>query len=502
MAVLASEPAAGAPPLDFPRLIRHARQFLSAVFGSALLTAARCLLHARILGPALNGLWGSLSFYASFAHHLHLGAQEAMTRQLPRYRSQHVPDLAARSAQRTLTVFALLLAPATLAFWAVAALLPPATPALHRWAWIAAGLVTPLEVLYSFEQAVVRAEERFAFLSRALLWGAAAGLVLSLGLVLPWGFAGFLVVAVAPPAAGLWLLRRKAAYRWALAWDWAEIRAMIRLGWPVLLMGIVFDMLLWVDQVLVLRFVGLVGFGYYSLGLVLMRACFLLPQALSLVVEPRLHFDHEQAGDARTGEEHTWFLLDHLRWVMPLALLTLDLGLPPVFRRILPAYVEGLPVIRVLVWSSYLMGIAYATKSFLVAHHRQVAAIPVYLAATATTAAAGLLLLHWGWGLLGVALAATTGYAVCATGLLWLMFAHLRWRGWAALRHLARLYWPAAVAAATAAAPSLGGTPGVRTGALQLGALLASAVIVAWRLRGTLRLALPVRIANEGAPAG
>jgi O-antigen/teichoic acid export membrane protein len=444
------------PPALPAGLVRHTTRYLGATYLSTLLCAVRSIINARWLGPELYGFWGSLAFFMSFGYHLHGGVREAVIKDIPAYRAQGRADLAADAAQLAFTFFASLLLIAAAGFWVAAWRLPAQTPALLRWGWVVAGVVLVLEVLYDFEQTVTRAEERFDHLNAALTFATVASLLLTVWLVVAYGLAGFYWVAVATPALGLWLLRRRAGYRWRWRWSWPRLREMLATGWPVLGMVLVFEALRWIDRGLILGLIGLEGLGCYTLGLMLMRLCFFFPEVIASVVEPRLHADYTRSNDAADIRDHLWLPLRTLALLMPCGLAALDVVLPFVLAHWLPAYRPGLPAIRVLVWSSVFMGMAFATKSALVALGQQRRVLPIYGAAIAVSLAGGLWLVQRGWGLTGVACSTGMAYAVCSTGLVVVVLRQLGWSWRTTLQRLGWLYLPtAAMASLTAGLPAL-----------------------------------------------
>lgn len=430
-----------------PTILQHAARFLAATYVANVLCALRSFINARCLGPELYGFWGSLTFYMSFGYHLHGGVREAMIQEIPAHRASGHSARARESAQVAFTVFAAVLSAAAAVFWLVAWRLPDGTAPIIRWGWIAAGFVVLMEVLDDFEQTITRVEERYRRLNTALVLTAGMSLALTAWLVASYGLAGFYIVAIATPALSLWYLHRNASYSWRWAWRGDRVRHMLSVGWPVLAMVVVFESLKWVNQGLILGFIGLEALGYYGLGLMVMRVCFFFPEVLASVVEPRVHADFANSRDPSELRDHLWVPLRTMALLMPCGLAALDLLLPPILHHWLPAYVPGLPAIRILVWSSLLMGLAVSTKSCLVALGHQRRVLPIYGAAVVVNVLLGLWVVQAGWGLTGVALARLAGYVVCSGGLLISVFRRMGWSMRDTLARTAWLYIPCAAMA-------------------------------------------------------
>ena len=411
--------------LNRSSFLRHASRYLSATYLSRALCAVRGFINARWLGPELYGFWGGILLLLSFGYHLHGGVQEIMAREIPTYRSRGRVDLAHRTAQISFTFFFLLLLAASAVLWTVAARLPQGTPGMIRLGWVTAGVALPLEVLLFFEQTVTRAEERFERVSRGLLLAALISLALTGWLVTSYGLAGLYLVVVITPAVGLWYLRRRAEYRWRFVWSWDTVFPMLKAGWPILAMTLVFEALWWVDRLLVWGWMGTAGFGFYGLGVMLVQLCFLFPEVVASIIQPQLYFDYARGQRLSDVMDHLWFPLKTLALVFPLGLAMVDLLLPLLIHRWLPAYAPGMGAMRVLIWGSFFMGLAICTKPAIVALGQQKRVLWFYGAAIAVNVVLGVALILVGWGLTGIAVGTAVAYCVCCTGLLVFTFRRL-----------------------------------------------------------------------------
>lgn len=437
-----SIPPPSALNLDRRCLFRHITRYLSATYLSRLLLSVRGFINARWLGPELYGFWGGVVLLTSFGHHLHAGAQDAAAKEIPSQRSRNRADLAYRTTQLAWTFFSGMLLLMAAGIWLFAWTLPAQTPPLIRWGWWVAGGVLLLEVLLAFEEIVTQAEERFTHLSRGLLITSVASLLLACWLVVSYRLAGVYIASLAAPALGLFYLRRHAGYAWRPLWDLAQLRRLLKRGAPILLMTLVFETLWWVDRLLVLGFLGVKALGYYGLGVMLMRFCFLFPQVVAGVFEPRLYYDYAQSRDVAHVREHLWLQLTTLAFVLPLGLAVLDWVLPLVIRHWLPDYLPGLSAIRLLLWGSFSMGLAHCTRSFIVALGLQKRVLKFYGLAVAVNLGVSGWLIFAGWGLVGVAAGTFAAYAVCAAGLIGFSLRQLRWSFKTIAASVVRLYAP------------------------------------------------------------
>lgn len=406
-------------------ILRRTAGLGSATVLSRILCAVRSLINARFLGPQLYGFWGSVSFLVSFGFHLHGGVQDMMLKEIPAHRSRGHEVLARETAQQSFSFFAGMLCLAGAVIAITAFCLPAGTPSYIRWGWLVAAITLPLEAIYFFEQNVARSEERFEVLHRTLLIASSVSLLLTFWLVIQYGITGLFIVAVLTPLMGVIYLRRHATFSWRLRWNPRKIAGMLKAGWPILTMTLVFESLWWIDRFLVLGIAGITGFGYYALGLMVLQICFLVPQVLASVIEPRLYFDFNQSGDLSAVRDHLWFPLKLLSFVMPAGLILADLVLPPLISWLFPAYVPGIPAMRLLLWGSLFMGWTMNVRSFIIAAGKQREVLKFYGIAAAINLAVSYFLCRLGWGLVGIAAGTVIAYAACSFMLLHFAFREL-----------------------------------------------------------------------------
>ena len=217
---------------------------------------------------------------------------------------------------------------------------------------------------------------------------------------------------------------------------------MLKAGWPIVSMTLVFEALWWVDRLVVLKLFGITHFGYYGFASMVAQLCFLFPAISASVIEPRIYFDYARSGQRSQIKEHLWFLLRTQAVVLPLFLAGIDLLTPPFIHRFLPAYAAGIPAMRILIWGNFFMGLTICTKSFIVAVEKQRQVLPFYFAAIGVNLVASVFLGVNGWGLTGVALGTATAYCLCCAGLLFFSFRQLEWSFKRVLAHLGGAHDP------------------------------------------------------------
>ena len=423
----------------------HMRHYMGAVYLAQGIAVLRSFINARFLGPHDYGFWGWLVFIISFGYFVHLGVQEIMLKDVPALQAKGREAEAQRLIQMSFTFYLSMLLAGAVLMGFLSLVLPGATSTVQQWGWIVAGVVMIVEVLFYFEQVVARSLGYFSKIGKTLFVTNVISLFLTCLLVIPYGIAGIYWVAVLTPVFGFGFLHRYTRYPIKFVWVSERLKRMIHNGWPIVAMGLCFLAVSWVDRWIVMKYLGVVPHGFYTLGASISLMLFLFPKGLADVLEPKLHFGHSREPSGNSIKSNFLKPVLILAWLMPGFLLMGHVFLPLVVKLFLPDYLPGLMVIRILIWTSFLGGLMAMTKSSLVALGYQKQTLPVILFAIVINMSVSLWMVQQGYGVAGVAVGSAVALGIVS---LWLILLVLRglnqpWR--VSFQYLLEIYLPFAI---------------------------------------------------------
>jgi O-antigen/teichoic acid export membrane protein len=345
---------------------------------------------------------------------LHLGALNGMNREVPAALGRGDP--ADAEALRRSTIGFMLLSYAV----ALAVVLGVLVPL---------GLLRPTATV-GLTAALLAAQQGFAFAmmhlkARTDFGGAARLQVASALLFAPatvlgaWlaGLEGFLAgqVVVYALLCSIAALGTKRLY--APRFDGAGARRLIRIGFPIMLVGLAHALFATVDRWVIQGALGPVALGHYALAIMALGAVGLLPQVVAQQVYPRMSM--------AWARERSWSALEPLiarqRWtslaiVLPI-IGVLAVAAPWGIRTFLPAYAPAIPALLVSLAIPLVsvVGQGFGNAFNVVGLQRW------YLAAIALATAVNMavsLALVGELGLVGVALGTLAGFTALAAALL------------------------------------------------------------------------------------
>ncbi len=381
------------------------------------LGAVTGVLLRMLLSPTQMGIFSALKLFLSYGNYANLGISKGAAREFNVATGRGDATAARRGLNLAFTVN-------TLSSLLYAAVLVGvgARIATSDGAWANAwglglavvGLLAVLTRYVTFHVTILRANQAFVITSRLSILEGVLTLAVCPAAAWCWGLPGLLGGIVLVVLGSLVFVRRHAAAVLRWSWNTAEIRRLVGIGSPILLAGAVSSLLRSLDKLMILGYFSDREFqlGCYSAALLVTGHLFGLGNMLAMVTGPRLGEKYGHSADrravarlaARASE------LQAAAIALPAALALLVA--PPLLAHLLPEYRSGLAPLVWLVPGVVAMTLALPGSQMLVAVGRQRRALLAVLLATAAAAVGNHLALRGGFGLMGVAAATATAYAV------------------------------------------------------------------------------------------
>jgi len=399
-------------------LFAHFSYYSVGRYLSEFCLLVRGFLLAGILGPALFGVWTKIKIALLLLHYGQLGVHEAMLREVPFAVGKKRAD-EAETIERNVLGFDLFVAAVISLGIAAAVVLISGSPvAALRSPWLLVAAIFGASQLYWYVHLKLRAEKRFASVSRTMIGFAAASTLLGITAAHLFGLAGFLVALGLAYVLAILLASPGAAPLPRPAWSEAVLRRLIGIGFPIMASGGLATLLWNVDKIAIWGLLPRESLGVYALPSYLVISLTLFPEAVAAVLYPRLM---EQLGGTSDGETAARYLVRPTLLIAYLCaplLGALFLGLHVPVRWLLPKYVEGIVPGQILIGFLFFMAIARIPQIVLVSLNRQRLLLTLTGIAVLGTCAAVVPLLLAGHGLVGAASGMAGGYVLYSVLLL------------------------------------------------------------------------------------
>ncbi len=381
--------------------------YSASLMMTQFVTLAAAILMRRFLGPTQTGIWSFVQVLLSYSEYASLGLLSAVTFRVPFYRGKgdHAKVL---SIQNTVFSFSIL----TSAILSLGILI---------YAWIQRGslsLELSIGLLFAvvliFLQrtngllvSLVRAYKLFALAGRQMFLSAIVNAILIALLSYYFKLYGFMLAMCLSFLFNIVYIfaHQKFDLRWSISRD--ELFSLIKYGFPLMIVALLTTFFETIDRIMITKYLGFEALGFYGIGLMTFNYINSIPNAFSIVTIPNLQ---EKYGVRESKEDLKSFLSRSNYLVSGMIALLIGLAwflIPALVDRILPKFAQGVDSMRILILSTFFIGLGQAYLQFIYVIKKHMVLLPF------TALACGVaFLLNWfaikaGLGIQGVAYATT-----------------------------------------------------------------------------------------------
>lgn len=412
------------------KFVRDSLGFAVAQYVVRALVMMRAIIAARLLGPLPYGAWNAIQLLMDYGTSLPpVGTQQGLDQAVPaRIVDGDVPRLERleRAGLFNIVLLTTLFAAGCLVY----ALLRP-NRFLSFWGpgWLLVAILAVLLTnLASYHMTLLRSHGNINAVSGWFFLQGTIGTVLGLALIPLVGVPGLLAGWAAGTLVATVVLRIQGrGLVPILPRPSSDGVALVRVGLPMWVFMASTQVMRSFDRLIILKFLGTLALGYYSLSVNALSFMLYLPDSISYVLYPRLlrEFRHDQ-GRPGAIEGQVDRSLRAIAALVPAMCGIAYLCAREAVTFVLPKFTPGVPAVRTLCFGAGGLALANLSSIVLMTLGRQNVLIPAALAMTAMGATLDYLALRWGWGINGVARMTLVTYLVNGGTLLWLAYTGLR----------------------------------------------------------------------------
>lgn len=440
------------------RLIKDAARFTVSGYISSTCGLFSAIVVRRILDPFLMGIYSELLLVFEYAKYNHLGALDALDRQIPYYSGKGQTDKKEESARAALSfsLAASLVCAAALTLFSLV-MGGRLSPALSVGLKIV-GIMVVVQSVSTFYVTMVRGHHRFGPLSAYVIILAVSDIVFKLFLGLIFGLTGILWASVATLGISLLYLMKKGGVRIrvSLRIPFGVLKALIMIGFPLILSGFAFMVLRSVDRIMIIAYLTKEELGLYSIAIMVHSFVFQLPNLIYTVLFPRFYEAFGNTEDVSKLRGYLEKPTIAFAYIFPLLIGLAAIALPVLIHYILPKYTAGIPAATILLFGTFFLSITNMYGYLLVALKRQVDLVIIGVSGVAVSFALNFVFINFfHLGIEGVAAACTVSYFIYSVILIGYA---MRWSADALIEKLkffVSIFSPIAWAAAVLAALQL-----------------------------------------------
>lgn len=374
------------------------------------------LILARILSPALYGVWKNIQLTVQYTAYSHFGATLALGKLCPgrvsRNRTAEYSRLMHASFAFSFTVGSIVGALILLG----AVFVPPGP---WRVGMLSLVFLVPIQQIYTHADLALTFEKKFGIKAWQLFITTTARVLLSLALALKFDLAGALAAYVATLLWNSVVMWRRSDLPLAFRPNFALVRRLIRVGLPFTAITFGEMVLATADKWLVAAMVSATDNGIYQMAFYALPVVTLIPTSLRQVYVTEVLDIFERTKDLRKVWPVYCESVYLLSLSTPLVIGAVFFGVPWLIERFLHTFIPAVPSTRVFAIVYAPMLLVHTSYSLLVLMRRSWQGFLLQLLVASCCTAATCLLFAFGFGTLErVLYVFGTGWFLFATYLL------------------------------------------------------------------------------------
>jgi len=402
-----SPPAEGTPQHAEGRFFADYLNLVAGRYFGVFLGIFRGIFVPRLLDPASYGIYKAFLIIPTYVRAAHLGAVSGLSRQIPFYRGEENPK-SLRASIRVAYTFSLgsaLLSAIAIVIYSFT--LPQ--PSMRYALWIFVGYVIAGQQI-KLQETYLLGHQKFVAVSRLNIIQTIYSTALAIGGAWAFGLMGVIIATVIDGVVTLFLYRRASGIGFpGLSFDPVVAKELLSIGFPLLMTGLLTNVMTSIDKLIVLSFLGAQQLGYYSLAASFVLYINDLSNLLSRVLFPRIVV---KLGAGESHDQIKRFVhlpVTAISYVFPVFAIWTHYFCVWGFKFVFPRYEPAAAVMEILTFSILPYSHFLSHMNLVSAVKRQMGMVWMYPVSIGVTAAVALLSVHYGWGLNGVSAGATAG---------------------------------------------------------------------------------------------
>jgi len=396
--------------LDRENIIRDVSIFSGGTYVSQAMFFIRGFLNAKILGPALYGLWSALNIISSYASYVQLGSLNAMNREIPYQNGRRSTQGMDKARNVTFTICLVMNLIFSSVLIIVALLLWNRLSLNEAVGLITIGILSLTFSIYEFYRTSLIAVKRFLLISKANVAFSFLSVILTLLFVPALKIYGVYIVGVTIPLLGFLYLWFKHPYRLRLDFDLKETSRLIKIGFPLVSIDFLESVTTSIAGMMVLFLLGKVNMGYYAVAMLAGRFLMYFPNSINRTFEPHIYQRYGETYDITTLEKYLFKPALVMAFLFPVILAFYYTGTTFFIRHFLSKYTASIYPFFIILVARFFVSFSPTSPIFITAINKQRFLIPVFLAGIAIMAAAGLVFINMGFGMAAVAFALSLSF--------------------------------------------------------------------------------------------
>lgn len=428
--------------LDRRNILRDMSFFSGSTYISQIMLFVKGFLNARILGPSLYGLWATLNIILKYSIYTHLGALNAMNREIPYHKGRGSTEGMDRVKDATFVFYMAMSLMYSAVLVVIAVALWKRLPLNEALGLIAIAFIGIAFSLFEFYETLLVGLKNFLVISKAKVIFSVLGIILTLILVPTLKIYGVYLVALFIPlsmAVYMWI---KKPYRFRIGLDFKEIFRLIKIGFPILSIDFLEVSIGSIAAIIVVTLLGKTNMGYYSVAMLAGSFLMYFSKSVLRIFEPHMYQRYGETHDIMELKKYFFKPTLAMSLLFPVVAAFYYTGVMFFIGHFLPKYITAIYPLFIILIARFFVSFSPTAFALITAINKQRFLVPVYLVGTGIIALCAFIFIKMGFGITGVSFALLLAFFFTGSAIFMYAMNHYLRSGFKCLAYLAGLSAP------------------------------------------------------------
>ena len=362
------------------------------------------------LEPHAMGIWQGLSVIKSYTSYTNLGVSKSAAREIAYFRGKG-DETRSEVLKNTGFTFSIIMVSLVGIGCILFALFKRNTLDEYIfWGLIAMGGVVILERIESYIVTILRSKKKFFPESLGKVLNAILYIGLVVLIVKNFKLFGLYAITLVILIFSILILILISKERFLLAIERNELKHLIKIGIPLVLLGFMYVNLTNIDRIVIIKLLGAEMLGLYSVAIMMGNLVYNVSTMASVVLYPRFQEIYGKSDDKRDVYIMMQKIIKLLWFPLIIVLLGGIMFLPYLVKMFIPKYIAGITSMRILLCGIYFLSLAIFCSHYLVTIGKQVLSLLICIGAVIINLVLNILFIKFGFSIEGVALATSISY--------------------------------------------------------------------------------------------
>lgn len=385
--------------------------FGSATLLSAVLSFVVGVLTRNMLGPEQYGYWLTVSMLFSFVPLFQLGTVNAMNREVPFYLARKDYNRVREIKNLTLSfIFTLPLILVVMLFIISGLLFFIDISYEYQIGFLLASFISFFIFLSTYVEMYYKSEQNFRMASKLVSVKSILQSLVTILFVFIIGYEGLYIGMLLAFIIEV-VMGSRSFQEFKFQFDLYKYKELIKTGFPILLVGLIWSILIASDRLIITIFMTPKDLGNYGVGMLIFNSMMLLPQVIGQVLYPKIV---ELVSKEKNGEiKRLYWKVNKMLAITVGLIVVAGYFLFPIFiNYFMPDYKEGVRAGQILILGIYPLTLVGFAANYFNATGKQKIYINILIFVILINIILSVLLLYINQDILSVAIGTSLSYLI------------------------------------------------------------------------------------------